>query len=105
MTTISKKTTKSTVPRSKKHTSPILDKQVTNLLSDIGSIKAAEVFWRQSDRWIKDLENAQVEGYIKKIIFDVKSMLNSKLLTIETAERYLMYSILLQNYVLHYKEK
>jgi len=74
-------------------------------LTQRGSIKAAEVFWRQSDRWIKDLENAQVEGYIKKIIFDVKSMLNSKLLTIETAERYLMYSILLQNYVLHYKEK
>ena len=54
-------------------------------LTQRGSIKAAEVFWRQSDRWIKDLENAQVEGYIKKIIFDVKSMLNSKLLTIETA--------------------
>jgi len=73
-------------------------------LTQRGSTKAAEKFWVQSARWIKDLEQAQVKSYIKKIIIDLKSRLNSDSLTMETAEKYLMYSILLQNYSLKCKE-
>lgn len=67
-------------------------------------MKAAEKFWQQSTRWVKDLEHAQVKPYIKKIILEIKSRLGSNSLTVETAERYLMYSILLQNYALRYKD-
>lgn len=73
-------------------------------LTQRGSIKAAEKFWIQSGRWTKDLEQAQVKPYIKKIILDVKSRLNSNSYTMESAERYLMYSILLQNYALRCKD-
>ena len=73
-------------------------------LTQRGSIKAAGKFWIQAGRWVKDLEQAQVKPYIKKIILDVKSRLGSESLTVETAERYLMYSILLQNYALRYKD-
>ena len=73
-------------------------------LTQRGSVKGAEKFWIQSGRWVKDLESAQVKPYIKKIILDVKSRLNSNSYTMELAERYLMYSILLQNYALRYKD-
>ena len=73
-------------------------------LTQRGSTKAAEKFWVQADRWIKDMEHAQVKPYIKKIILDVKSCLDSKSLNMESAERFLMYSILLQNYALRYKD-
>lgn len=72
-------------------------------LTQRGSIKAAEKFWQQSGRWVKDLESAQVKPYVKKIILEIKSNLDSNSLTTETAERYLMYSILLQNYALRYQ--
>jgi hypothetical protein len=72
-------------------------------LTQRGSTKAAEKFWVQCNRWVKDLENAKVKPYIKKIILDVKSRLNSNSLNIESAEKYLMYSILLQNYCLRCK--
>lgn len=72
-------------------------------LTQRGSTKAAEKFWRQSGRWVKDLETVQLKPYIKKIIFDIKFKLNSDSLTAEMAEKYLMYSILLQNYASRYQ--
>lgn len=72
-------------------------------LTQRGSIKAAEKFWRQSGRWIGDLDLTKVKPYIKKIILDIKPKLNSNSFTVETAEKYLMYSILLQNYASRYQ--
>lgn len=57
----------------------------------------------QTGRWVKELDNATLKPYIKKIILDIKTRLNSNSFSLETAERYLMYSILLQNYALKYK--
>ncbi len=73
-------------------------------LTQRGSVRAAEKFWIQCGRWVKGLENAKVKPYIKKIILDIKSQLGTDTLTLESAERYLMYSILLQNYALRYKD-
>lgn len=73
-------------------------------LTQRGSISAAEKFWSQSSRWISELENAQLKPYIKKIVLDIKSRLDSNSFTLETAEKLLMYSILLQNYSLKYKK-
>ena len=73
-------------------------------LTQRGSIKAAEKFWSQASRWTNELDHAQVKPYIKKIIHNVKLLLGSNSLTIESAERFLMYSILLQNYALRYKD-
>jgi len=73
-------------------------------LTQRGSVKGAEKFWIQSGRWVKDLESAQVKPYIKKIILDIKFQLGVDTLPLESAERYLMYSILLQNYALRYKD-
>lgn len=73
-------------------------------LTERGSVKGAEKFWIQVGRWIKELDNANLEPYIRTIILDVKSRLNSNSLDMESAERYLMYSILLQNYGMRYKE-
>jgi len=73
-------------------------------LTQRGSVKGAEKFWIQSGRWVKDLESAQVKPYIKKIILDIKQQLGINSLNLEMAEKYLMYSILLQNYALRYKD-
>lgn len=65
-------------------------------------MKGAEKFWVQAGRWVNELDNVNLKPYIRKIILDVKSCLNSNSFNIESAERYLMYSILLQNYSLKY---
>lgn len=72
-------------------------------LTERGSVKGAEKFRIQAGRWANELDHSQVKPYIKKIILDVKARLNSNSFTMESAERYLMYSILLQNYALKYK--
>lgn len=73
-------------------------------LTERGSVKGAEKFWVQAGRWVNELDNANLKPYIRKIILDIKARLNSNSLTMELAERYLMYSILLQNYGMRYKE-
>lgn len=73
-------------------------------LTQRGSVKAAEKFWVQAGRWVNELDNANLKPYIRNIILDIKSQLNSNSCTMESAEKYLMYSILLQNYGMRYKE-
>lgn len=73
-------------------------------LTQRGSTKAAEKFWVQVGRWINQLDNANLKPYIRKIILDIRARLNSNSLDIELAEKYLMYSILLQNYTLKHRE-
>ena len=70
-------------------------------LTQRGSLKAASKFLQQSERWIKKLKNKKVKGYIKKILADLSSKKHQQQLNQEQAEKYLMYSILLQNYTLH----
>lgn len=70
-------------------------------LTQRGSTAAANKFWQEATRWINDLEHAKVKPYIRKIILDVKNQPMQKIITIELAEKYLMYSILLQNYTIH----
>ena len=66
-----------------------------------GSLAGAKRFVDESQRWIKDLQNVKVKPYIRNIVTDLKA--NHKQLDMALAEKYLMYSILLQNYTLHLK--
>ncbi|MBI4215449.1 MAG: hypothetical protein HY602_01875, partial [Parcubacteria group bacterium] len=70
-------------------------------LTQRGSLTAAKKFWQQANRWIEDLDRAKVKPYIRKIISDVKNQPMRNVFTAESAEKYLMYSTLLQNYALH----
>ena len=68
------------------------------------SYKAAERFQKETRRWARQLKNCEVKGYIKKIINDIGSSKAVNIKSQKLAEKYLMYSILLQNYVLHLKK-
>ena len=65
-----------------------------------GSTKAASRFAQEAKRWSVPLQERNVAKYIKKIAHDVSSQ-KSNNISLSLAERYLMYSILLQNYSLH----
>lgn len=69
-------------------------------LTQRGSIKAAARFALEAKRWAEPLCSAQVKDYIIRIAEDVHRLKLDEL-TIEHAEKYLMYGILLQNYALH----
>jgi hypothetical protein len=64
-----------------------------------GSMTNALRFLKESSRWIK--ETSLLPPYLKKIIKDIDP--NAKEIDLATAEKYLMYSTLLQNYTLHHK--
>ena len=70
-------------------------------LTQRGSLKAADQFLQQAQRWIKKLKNKKVKNYIKTILIDLDDQKGQKQLNMKQAEKYLMYSILLQNYTLH----
>lgn len=69
-------------------------------LSQRGSRKATDKFWKESKRWVVELSNYELDSYIEDIILDLKS---DEAVTIsqKKAEKLLMYSVLLQNYSLH----
>lgn len=69
-------------------------------LAQRGSTQAAGRFLIESQKWVADLSDKKTKKYIKKIIDDLKKE-PSQPITPEKAEKYLMYSILLQNYALH----
>lgn len=71
-------------------------------LSQRGAYKAAEKFLVESKRWSNDLSSIEVKEYIRKIIDDIQGETNDSY-SLEKAEKFLMYSILLQNYSLHLK--
>ena len=75
--------------------------RVANLINR-RSYKGAERFQKESNRWIKELENCKVKSYIRKIINDLNSSKSVNIKSQKLAEKYLMYSILLQNYALHF---
>ena len=67
-------------------------------LSQRGSIRAAQRFLLEAKRWARVLKDREVAPYIMHIADDVSSR-DAKDTSLESAERYLMYGILLQNYV------
>ena len=64
-----------------------------------GSIAGAKRFLEEAERWTVDSRSMTVKPYIRKIIKDVNA--DHKKLDMALAEKYLMYSVLLQNYALH----
>ena len=70
-------------------------------LTQRGSLKAAAQFLKHSQRWVRELKSKKVKNYIKTILIDLDNKKGQQQLNIKQAEKYLTYSILLQNYTLH----
>lgn len=66
-----------------------------------GSDKGAMRFFIEAQKWNTELKNHKLKPYIQKIIADVDNEKNENILDMAKAEKYLMYSILLQNYSVH----
>jgi hypothetical protein len=77
--------------------------RVANMVGK-GSFAAADRFFLEAKKWSSQLSGARVKNHISKIIFNINED-TSKELTLEKAEKLLMYSVLLQNYVLHSSER
>lgn len=65
-----------------------------------GSTKAASRFLTEAKRWANELQSKDVDEYIAALAVDI-SRRDSTDLSLASAERYLMYGVLLQNYALH----
>jgi len=65
-----------------------------------GSNTAAAKFMTESERWVQELSEHETKPYIANIIADIKLHSKHKL-NLELADKFLMYSTLLQNYTLH----
>ncbi|MDO8570055.1 MAG: hypothetical protein Q7R97_00530 [Candidatus Daviesbacteria bacterium] len=74
--------------------------RVANMIAR-GSDKGAVRFFIEAQKWNTELKNHTVKPYIQKIINDINSENGENILNMAKAEKYLMYSILLQNYSLH----
>jgi hypothetical protein len=68
-------------------------------LAQRGSTDAAQRFMKEARRWATPLQSHAVPGYISNIAKKVSTQDGE--ITMEKAERYLMYGVLLQNYCLH----
>jgi len=68
-------------------------------LTQRGSTEAAQRFMNEAKRWSVQLQQRDIAEYIKKIANEISDQAGG--ITIELAETYLMYGILLQNYTLH----
>lgn len=66
-----------------------------------GSNEGALCFWKQAQKWNCQLKNHTLKSYVSNIITDIEAEKEDEALSLEKAEKYLMYSILLQNYILH----
>ncbi len=64
-----------------------------------GSHVGAEKFYEQAQRWASQLGTLELKQYIQKIITELNT--TTQVLNLATAEKLLMYSVLLQNYSLH----
>ena len=69
-----------------------------------GSTIAAERFFVEAKRWAAQLQNSDEATYIKNIASEIYGETEQQI-SLETAEKYLMYSVLLQNYALHHNER
>ncbi len=65
-----------------------------------GSNTGASRFFIEAQKWSLQLSNVEAKKHVKNIIEDINS--DTQLdHTLEQAEKFLMYSVLLQNYSLH----
>lgn len=64
--------------------------------------KGASRFLLEAKRWSEELEKSKTKKYIKKIAKEI-SQADTNNITIESAEKYLMYAVLLQNYTINIK--
>lgn len=71
-------------------------------LAQRGSVQAASRFLQEAKRWSIPLQSATVSIYIKNIARDISNRADDDI-SIESAEKYLMYGVLLQNYSLHHQ--
>jgi hypothetical protein len=69
-------------------------------LTQRGSTNAALRFTQEAKRWAQPLQDSKVPPYIAKIAEEV-SIASESEISLEQAEKYLMYGVLLQNYALH----
>jgi hypothetical protein len=69
-------------------------------LTQRGSTNAANRFLLEAKRWSNSIQDHKVPPYIKSIAENI-SVSKEENIDIETAEKYLMYAVLLQNYSLH----
>jgi hypothetical protein len=71
-------------------------------LTQRGSIQGAMRFFEEAKRWCAqlDVDDKQIKPYIRKIVGEIH-LASAQDVTLEKAEKYLMYGILLQNYSLH----
>ncbi len=73
-------------------------------LTQRGSTKAALRFLHEAKRWSVPLQEKNVSAYIVKIARNVSDQAGDSI-SMEEAERHLMYGVLLQNYALHASEE
>lgn len=73
-------------------------------LTQRGSSRAAHRFLLEAKRWSQELQNHDVAGYIVRLSIDISGSDTSDI-SLSDAEKYLMYGVLLQNYILHQKVK
>lgn len=66
-----------------------------------GSDKGALRFFAEAKKWNSQLKHKRVKPYIQKLIVDIDTETESSFFTTEKAEKFLLYSILLQNYSIH----
>ena len=71
-------------------------------LTQRGSTKTATRFLHEAKRWSNSIQDHKVPLYVQSIANQVSDY-TEELIDIETAEKYLMYAVLLQNYTLHHK--
>jgi len=69
-------------------------------LTQRGSTAAAQRFLVEAKRWAELLQDSKESEHIQKIALDVCGE-DEATISLETAEKYLMYSVLLQNYAVH----
>ena len=69
-------------------------------LTQRGSFKAASRFLLEAKRWSNAIQDHKVPPYIQSIARNVSDY-RAEDIDMETAEKYLMYAVLLQNYSLH----
>ena len=69
-------------------------------LTQRGSNQAATRFLQEAKRWSTTLKKHKLPSYIMKITEEISSY--KKNIDIVSAEKFLMYGILLQNYALHH---
>lgn len=64
------------------------------------SVEGAERFMIEAKRWASQLDCATMPNHISEIVNDINGMQQSPI-PLDTAEKLLMYGVLLENYSLH----